>query len=171
MACGHFDFAFSKGRCKMCASKGYKPIKRVSDKRMEKDFSDESWANLRDELDAIFSKYIRLKYANSKGEVECYTCGDVMNWKQSQCGHVGSRADMGSRFYEGGVRVQCPKCNSKHETHPEIFRDKLRKEHPEALEYVDEMAHAINKISVSDLKELLVEYRAKLEIVSLKIKS
>lgn len=34
LACGHFDYPFSKGRCKACAALDRKPIKRMSDKRM-----------------------------------------------------------------------------------------------------------------------------------------
>ena len=57
--CNKEGYIFSKGMLKECWAKQHnKPIKRVSDKRMGRDFSEESWANLRNELDATFSKYI-----------------------------------------------------------------------------------------------------------------
>lgn len=146
-----------------------KPIKRVSDKRMVEDFGDESWGNLRDELDAIFSQFIRVKYSNAKGIVECYTCGLPMRWQNSQNGHCISRSELGTRFLELGCRVQCPKCNSLHETKPEIFRNKLEEERAGTLEYLDEISHSVNKLSVSDLKELLIEYKEKLKLVKSKL--
>lgn len=170
VGCNTEQYIFSKGRCKACASKDFKPIKRVSDKRMVAEFSDESWTNLRDELDTVFSLYIRLKDANADGYNSCFTCGEFLHYKQLHNGHCNSRGEIGSRFLTENCRPQCPKCNSKHETYPEIFRNKLEAENKGILEYLDNIAHSVNKLSVSDLKELLLEYRSKLLIVQSKLK-
>ena len=92
-----------------------------------------------------------------------------MHWKNIQNGHCISRGELGGRFLELNCRPQCKKCNSKHETHPEIFRNKLEQERSGTLEYLDELSHTVNKLSVSDLRELLIEYRSKLELVKLKL--
>lgn len=168
--CGKEGYIFSKGMLKECWSREYgKPIKRVSDKRMVEDFGDESWGNLRDELDAVFSQFIRVKYSNAKGIVECYTCGLPMRWQNAQNGHCISRAELGTRYMELNCRVQCQWCNSKHETNPEIFRNELELEKKGTLEYLDEISHSVNKLSVSDLKELLIEYKEKLKLVKSKL--
>lgn len=170
--CGKEGYIFSKGLLKECWNRSHgKPIKTVSDKRMGKDFSNtESWTNLRDELDAVFSLVVRLKDSNSDGMNNCYTCDDRLHYKNLQNGHCPSRSEMATRFLLEACRPQCHKCNSLHETKPEIFRDRLEKETPGILEYLDGLAHSIVKYSVSDLKEMLIQYRERLRLLEHKIK-
>ena len=43
-------------------------------------------------LDSIFSKYIRLKYADEGGYVTCCYCGGRLHWTEAQnCHYVGRR--------------------------------------------------------------------------------
>ena len=52
-------------------------------------------------LDAIFSQYIRLKDADHKGDVTCFTCGKVSHYKKGiQNGHFQSRRFMSTRYDE-----------------------------------------------------------------------
>ena len=63
-------------------------------------------------LDAIFSQYIRLKDADHKGNVSCFTCGKVSHYKVGmQCGHFQSRKHYATRWLEMNVAVQCVGCN------------------------------------------------------------
>ena len=63
-------------------------------------------------LDAIFSQYIRLKDADHKGDVSCFTCGKVSHYKVGmQCGHFQSRKHYATRWLEMNVAVQCVGCN------------------------------------------------------------
>jgi hypothetical protein len=66
---------------------------------------------LKKELDAIFSKYIRLREATSTGAAQCFTCGKVAHWKTLQNGHFQSRRHLATRFDEQNCQVQCVKCN------------------------------------------------------------
>ena len=59
-----------------------------------------SKSKLRDKLDAVFSKYIRLKYSDDKGYCRCISCGKVFPWKEIQNGHYMSRRYMSTRFSE-----------------------------------------------------------------------
>ena len=61
-------------------------------------------------LDAIFSKYIRLKNSNN-GQCECYTCGKLMDWTEAQNGHFYTRGRYSTRWDESNVRCQCVGCN------------------------------------------------------------
>ncbi len=70
-----------------------------------------STAKLKKKLDEIFSKYIRQKYANQEGQVQCYTCPKTAHWKEMQCGHFVSRSALATRFSEDNCRVQCVGCN------------------------------------------------------------
>lgn len=68
-------------------------------------------AKLKKKLDEVFSKYIRQKYANQEGQVQCYTCPIKKHWKEMQCGHFVSRSALATRFSEDNCRVQCVGCN------------------------------------------------------------
>ena len=61
-------------------------------------------------LDAIFSIYIRRRYA--KDDIaECVTCGKQDHWKKLQAGHFQSRKHYSTRWDETNVQVQCAGCN------------------------------------------------------------
>ena len=61
--------------------------------------------------DTIFSQYIRKRYADNNGFVECFTCGKKDHWKNLQCGHFMSRKFYSTRWDETNCQVQCAGCN------------------------------------------------------------
>ena len=70
----------------------------------KKPLKTKSQAELKKELDRVFSLYIRAIYPK-----ECYTCG-----KQGvtlQCGHFIPRNFLVTRFDERNCRPQCVGCN------------------------------------------------------------
>ena len=67
-------------------------------------------SKLKKRLDAIFSVYIRTKYA-SDGLVQCYTCPKRAPIKEMQCGHFVSRQYLKTRWDERNCRPQCVGCN------------------------------------------------------------
>lgn len=67
--------------------------------------------SLKKKLDAMFSQYIRRKYADENGQVKCYTCPKVAHHKEMQCGHFISRSYLATRFVEDNCRPQCVGCN------------------------------------------------------------
>jgi len=167
LSCGCFDFAFSKNRCKRHATvDSYN--RRLSAHNNEED--EESWTNLRDDLDTVFSLYIRYKYANSEGHVKCYTCPKVLPITKIHNGHYISRANLSTRWMEQSCRPQCPGCNSNHETDITPFRTALEREQRGLSEWLEEQGREVGKPSISDLKQLLSEYRHKLEFVKNKFK-
>lgn len=61
-------------------------------------------------LDAVFSIYIRRRYAVND-IAKCVTCGKEDHWKSLQCGHFMSRKHMSTRWNEDNCQVQCAGCN------------------------------------------------------------
>lgn len=70
-----------------------------------------SKSNLIKKADAIFSQYIRQRYADANGIAECFTCGKKDHWKNLQCGHFMSRKHYSTRWDETNCQVQCAGCN------------------------------------------------------------
>ena len=112
------------------------------------------------DLDAIFSQYIRLKYANEYGEVECYTCGSKMNWKEAQNGHFYSRARYTTRWDEANCRVQDYRCNVALSGNYIVYtRNMLAEIGTEALDLIEYRSKSIEKIPTSALIEKIDYYK------------
>lgn len=64
-------------------------------------------------LDVVFSQWVRLSNADSKGNCTCVTCGKVGHWKTGgiQAGHFMSRKHYSTRWNEDNVKPQCVGCN------------------------------------------------------------
>ena len=64
-----------------------------------------------EQLDDVFSKFIRLSNADQWGMVRCISCGKRMNWKQADNGHFVPRGNMSLRFDPKNCHPQCQECN------------------------------------------------------------
>ena len=104
-------------------------------KRKKKDTSDKpkksrtppSLSTLRDKLDTVFSKYIRLRDAMPSGTFRCISCGKIKPLDQADAGHYFSRIHMNTRFDEDNVHAECRYCNRFSADHLVGYRENLIK--------------------------------------------
>lgn len=170
--CGKEGFIFSKGMIKECwARENAKPIKKVSDKRMEQEFGEESISNLIDDLDATISRYVRIRDSNVNGFAKCCTCPNELPYTEMDAGHFVPRANMSTRFNEFNIHTQCRICNRTKYGEQEKMVKYIEEKHEGMSDWLLEQARHISRPSISDLKELLLEYRSKLVIVQSKLKN
>lgn len=146
------------------------PIRKVSltNKKIEK--ADDSWTNLRDDLDTIISLYVRVHYSNCDGVAKCYTCDKEVPYKEGDCSHFIPRAHIGTRFSLDNLRFCCKKCNQVLDGNLSVFAARLEEERPGTVEWLKEQGRQPLSLSVSDLRDLIIEYRHKLKIAMLKFK-
>lgn len=90
-------------------------------------------AKLKKKLDAVFSLYIRHKYAQD-GMVRCYTCSVSKPIKEIQNGHFVPRNILATRFLEDNCRPQCVGCNMFQRGRPDEFAAKLEREEKGTVE-------------------------------------
>ena len=45
--------------------------------------------NLKNKLDTVFSRFIRLRDARKDGTFQCISCGRILPLDQADCGHYG----------------------------------------------------------------------------------
>ena len=159
LECGCYDYAFSKNLCKAHAT--IKSTQKRIDKH-EEEQETESIQNLIQDLDVVFSQYIRYKYADKYGVVECFICEKKMPIFSAQNGHYISRSNYGLRFMSDNCRPNCPTCNAKHEEDMMPFKNKLESEKKGITEWLEEQARQVYKPTRDELKQLLIEYRYKL---------
>jgi len=63
------------------------------------------------DLDDLFSLWVRQRDANDEGLVQCCTCGKWLPWRRMDCGHFISRREKATRFDEENTGPQCKGCN------------------------------------------------------------
>ena len=118
---------------------------------------------LKKDLDAIYSKYIRLSSAyNKEGMVKCYTCDNVKHWKSMDCGHYISRRILSSRYYDTNCHPQCKGCNIFKEGNKPAYAIALIKEYgKDVLEELDSLSHILIKYDKNKLKTMIEFYKKK----------
>ena len=60
---------------------------------------------------ALFSEWIRRRYADWRGLVSCVTCGVIKFWWQGDAGHFEEGRNNSILFDERGCHFQCKGCN------------------------------------------------------------
>ena len=111
-------------------------------------------------LDAIFSQYIRLREADNKGFVTCFTCGKNSHYKTQQAGHFQSRRHYATRWDERNVQVQCVGCNMFKGGEQFLFAKALDDKYYAGIS--DELyvtAQTIVKFSNLDIELLITKYQ------------
>jgi hypothetical protein len=118
-------------------------------------------SKLKKELDKWFSLYIRLREATDEGLVQCFTCGNVNNYKVGmQNGHFMSRQFMATRYDEQNCQVQCVGCNMF--KFGEQFKFSLALDYKYGKGTAEELlrkSRQINKMSSKDFEEKISYYK------------
>ena len=110
------------------------------------------------ELDKYCSLITRIGASDKYGRVECYTCGRMFFYKQTDCGHYVSRQKLSTRFDLLNLKPQCTNCNRVLRGNLEAYRNHLVRDIGE--EKVKELeTRPPRKISTPELKEMLDEMK------------
>ncbi len=114
----------------------------------------------------IFSRYVRLRdcllTTGSEDYGKCFTCGEIVDYESSQCGHFISGRGNSLFFEEANSHLQCGKCNTSLGGNPEIYRMKMIKKYGlEEVERLESLRHVPRKIRESEFKDLAVKFKAK----------
>ena len=120
-------------------------------------------AKVVEQLDKVFSEYIRRRTADDRGFVRCYTCGVEKHWKETHAGHFMSRGKYATRWNETNVQVQCVSCNIFKAGEQYKFGVRLDQEHGEGT--AEEMMYLSNqsgKYTIHELRDMVKQYQQKL---------
>lgn len=115
-------------------------------------------------LDAIFSKYIRLRDADQNGICRCITCGTPKHWKELDNGHFIKRQNMSLRFNEINCNAQCRKCNWLEQGADDKYKEAIIKKYGQK-QYDLLLYHKsqTKKWSRFELEYLIKEYQEKVK--------
>lgn len=167
--CGNSGYPFSGGLLYPCWKrlKG-KPIAKISSKRLDS-LNDDDLSVLIDELDTIFSRYIRIRDADNKGIITCYGCGSQKRWRDAHCSHFMPRTHLATRWLPVNAAASCAGCNTLGRGRLDKFEILLESKQNGLVEWLRELALQVTKPHKHELKELLIELRSKLKAVQLKL--
>lgn len=159
--CGKKRPIFSNGACKECAHVRDALANRAEDE--EKEIEREGLGDIVKRLDDIYSKWLRLSYADAEGKCECYTCGTRYFWTALQCGHFIRRGNYLLRWDIRNTRPQCEHCNVYREEREmlSVFAANLEREYPGRVEQLHEERNIVFKLSRTDLNQMIVDYTIK----------
>lgn len=147
-----------KERDKLSTVKG--STRTTTGKKRANKKKTKSLAKYKKDLDAIFSKYVRLAHADNEGYVTCFTCGKIKHWKSQQNGHFVSRQYLATRWEEDNCRVQCAGCNVFGNGQLLDFEERLKKElGSDRVEELKAMRHQITKVDKHWYTEKILYYK------------
>ena len=117
--------------------------------------------NLKERLDRVFSKYIRLRdmIGNTK-TFQCISCGKIKPISQADCGHYVNRQHMSTRYSEMNCNAQCRSCNRFDEGNMQGYRSNLVRKHGESkVLLLESMKYQIHKMSDFEYEALITHYK------------
>lgn len=124
-------------------------------------------SKLKRELDAVFSKFIRLRKAVQIGDVfycTCVTCGKEAPVSKMQNGHFMSRRFTNTRFYEKNCNVQCVGCNRFDQGRQYEHHLYIEKEYGSgASETLHKLSRVSKTFKVNELEMMIEEYSEKVK--------
>ncbi len=128
-----------------------------------------SVSGLVNKLDRIFSKYIRMRTADSCGTVECITCGKLAHYSEMDAGHYVKRQHMSLRFHPINCQVQCRKCNRFMGGVMDEYASWIIKKHGTCiLEDLMRKKHETKKYTGYELEEMITDYTSKVKALETK---
>ncbi len=133
------------------------PKKRLEGQITTKKRKEKTQAQLKKELDTVFSLYVRQIYPKV-----CYTCNKPA--ERLQCGHYISRQYLVTRWSIDNCRPQCWGCNGYGKGQPLIFEEKLKAEYGnDFVENMKASRHQMLKLDRNWYNEQILKYKQLLQ--------
>ncbi len=126
---------------------------------------DEDLQTLVNDLDIVFSRYIRLKDSDLYKKVECYCCGEKDRWLNMDASHFIPRSHMYTRFLENNVKPCCQNCNRHMSGNLGKFAEHLELDNPGSVDILQEQARIIYHYTRDELKQMIISYTNKVKLL------
>ena len=116
--------------------------------------------DLVNELDRIFSLFIRYRDTMPNGYFQCISCGKIKPFNKADCGHYINRQHMSTRFDEMNCNAQCSHCNRFMEGNIQDYRRRLVAKYGERNVLLLEAKKNVSKqFSDFQLEKLITHYK------------
>jgi len=117
--------------------------------------------NYKENLDSVFSLFIRYRDVMDNGYIKCISCGEVKPFGQFENGHFIPRGNLSTRFNEDNCNSQCRICNEYKSGDLVNYRHNLiKKIGNERVLELERLKNVSGKYSEQEYKSLIKKYRA-----------
>lgn len=164
LLCGHYDFEFSRGRCKQCS---VIDNMRNLDKQEEQKYED--LGGLIQDADALVSRYVRLSAADEYGIVKCFTCIVRLPWTQMDAGHYVPRANLFLRHDLRNIKPQCQECNRRMHGRLATYSVNLELLQAGLVEQLISESRIIHHVTSEELRAIISDMSEKLSKIKIPI--
>lgn len=134
----------------------------------EGNYEDAERQYLIHDLDFVHSRLVRMTAADERGMAYCYTCDRKQHWSLMQLSHFIKRSNTITRWDSKANRCCCQYCNETLGGNLEVFAQRLNDEEKGLAERLTELSREPYKWGRDELKQLLIDLRAKLRLVETK---
>lgn len=146
----------TKKKCQSCYWMGIKLKSAERFDRIELE-QNESLSTVIEDLDIVFSQFIRLRDSDENGYITCY-CGKVVYWTEADNSHFQPRAHMNTRFLEDNCTPSCRHCNQTLNGNLQAYGAWLEQKRPGSAEALEDQARVQYNYTVSEVKGLISFY-------------
>lgn len=117
--------------------------------------------------DEWFSKYVRLRDADSNGMCKCITCDTVKHWKEMDCGHFQSRRYTATRWHSQNAHAQCQGCN-KYQSGEQFRHGKeIDLKYGEGTaQFLETLSRKLFKMNKTEVMETAKEFKLQAEYIA-----
>lgn len=120
-------------------------------------------SKLKKKADNLYSRLIRLSYAEDGGMVKCFTCDRWYHYKKIQNGHFVGRSNLPTRYYDRNCHPQCYGCNCMKKGNYDEYAVRLvRKYGAGILEELNEMKY-MQQNKIADYEEMIKKFNEELK--------
>ena len=136
-------------------------------KKKKKTIRKKSVNQLKKKAWKLFSIYIRLRDTNARGFGRCFTCTQILFWKNGQAGHFIPGRFNSILFDERGVHLQCYRCNINLGGNTLPYLDHMLADY--GKEVVDELRaknQMIHQFTVKELETLIEAIKEKTRLLN-----
>jgi hypothetical protein len=126
---------------------------------MPKKTKKKTYAQLKKELDEVFSIFIRMR---DKGV--CFTCPKKSEWKYTDAGHFINRKHLATRWHEKNVHCQCMGCNRFRNGNKEDYAVHLEELYGHGiLQELQALKEKGKAFKYHELETLIKKYKTKID--------
>ena len=156
---------------KLCGIHYWQSVRTNSIARLEEREAEqnESLSTVMDDLDIVFSQFIRLRDANENGYITCPCCGVVNYWTDCDNMHFMPRIHKNTRYSEENCYGGCRTCNELKAGNLQAYGEFIEKMRPGGVELLEEQARVQYSYTLSEIKALISHYSKEVSRMKKKI--
>jgi hypothetical protein len=139
---------------------------KSAEKFASKIIVEDDLSGLIDDLDAVFSRWLRMNDADADGYISCFICSARVRWQEAQCMHYIKRGvSLFLRHDPRNCKSGCDTCNCKKGGNYIAYAHKLESLNPGITEILYQEGNIPYHPTRDELKNQIADYTQRLKLL------